>query len=689
MKHSYKPVKKESFFYRQLKNSCKDFVPQFMVLAGLFVVLRFIEMGYDSYRHGFNGFFARVLLTGLLKDLAFLTGIGFLLFLVYLGCYMISRKLASIVFVVLGSALCLVQLALVFYFQQSLNLLGGDLWQYKFSDIRQTVSAAGVGIGAPVALVAMLGLILCGLVWLPRKIKLPPGAAYGVVLFFALLLPFHPALLASKLHPGNEYANNLSANKSYYFYSGSMGYFNPQEPPTDIYSDFYSGDYNTGTATPDSFPAFKYVDEARYPFLHPEDTPDLLSPFFRKTDSLPDLVIIIVEGLGTAFANSGARLGNFTPFLDSLSQTGLYWENCLSTSGRTFSVLPSLLGSLPFAKSGFAELGASMPPHLSLLSLLKHNGYNTSFYYGGDARFDNMDLFMQKNHIGVIRDIKSFPAGYRKLPAASSGFSWGYGDKELFRWYLNSQEPASPVPRASVLLTVATHSPFLVNDQEAYYEKFEQRLTDLHFPESEKQNARNYRDQYASILYADDALRDFFAAYSRRAGFGNTIFLVTGDHQMPELPLNSKIDRYHVPLLVWSPLLNRASRFLPVVTHFDVTPSLLAFLKQNYSLQIPSLVSWIGSGLDTARMFRNMHSYPLMQDKNDMVDFVEGNYMIDMNSLFEMNQRLDLVPRDSKELLNRLSGAFDRFKRKNRQIIDGAGLIPDSIYQAYTTEKQK
>ncbi|SDD96487.1 LTA synthase family protein [Niabella drilacis] len=687
MRHPYKPVKKESFFFRKLKGSCTGFVPQFMVLAGLFLVLRLFEMGYDSYQHRFNAFFWSVLFTGLLKDLAFLAGIGFLLYLVYMGCYMISRKLASVVFTALGSSLCLVQLALVFYFQQSFNLLGGDLWLYKSSDIRQTVGAAGVSAWIVVVLIVFLALVISGLAMLPRKIKLRAAGSYTVVLLLALLTPFHPALRVSGMHPGNEYANNLSVNKSYYFYSGSIGYFSPQEQPTDIYSDFYSGDYDSGALVRDSLRSFKYVDEARYPFLRREDTPDLLSPFFQKTDRPPDLVIVIVEGLGAAFANSGARLGNFTPFLDSLSGTGLYWENCLSTSGRTFSVLPGLLGSLPFAKSGFAELGASMPAHLSLLSLLKHNGYNTSFYYGGDAHFDNMDLFMQKNHIGAIRDIKSFPSGYRKLPAASSGFSWGYGDKELFRWYLNSQAPAPAAPKVSVLLTVATHSPFLVNDQEVYFKKFEQHLTDLHFPEPEKQVTRNYRDQYASILYADDALRDFFAAYSRRPDFAHTIFLVTGDHQMPELPLNSKIDRYHVPLLIWSPLLRRSAKFSPVVAHFDVTPSLLAFLKQSYSLQMPSLVSWIGSGLDTARAFRNVHAYPLMQDKNDLVDFVEGTYMINGNTLFEMDQRLDLVPGDSKEVLNRLTGAFDRFKRKNRQVIDGAGLVPDSIYRLYTTEK--
>ncbi|MCF3111564.1 LTA synthase family protein [Niabella sp. CC-SYL272] len=687
MRYPHKPVKNESFLRRSLKGACKDFVPQLLVLAALFLVLRLFEAGYEAFRHGFNGYLWKALFAGLLKDLAFVASAGFLLYLLYFACFWAGRKFARVVFIVLGSALCLAQLALAFYFQFSFNLLGGDLWQYKLADIRQTVGAAGVSIWIFVALAVVLALIAAALAILPRRLKLPAGSVYGVIIFLALLMPFHPALRASKLHTGNEYADNLSANKSYYFYSGTIDHFNPPELQTDIYSDFYSGDYDSDSTVVDSIRTFKYVDETKFPFLRMEDTPDQLSPFFNKPTAPPDLVVIIVEGLGSAFAGSGARLGSFTPFFDSLSRAGLYWENCLSTSGRTFSVLPGLLASLPFARSGFAELGASMPPHVSLFSLLQHNGYKTAFYYGGDAHFDNMDLFMQKNHIGTIRDLKSFPAGYRKLPAASSGFSWGYGDKELFRWYLASQDPLSTAPKASVLLTVATHSPFLVNDQETYFKKFEQRLAALHFPESGKQVARNYRDQYASILYADDALKDFFTAYSKRSDFARTIFLVTGDHQMPELPLNSKIDRYHVPLLIYSPLLSRMAAFSSMVSHFDVAPSLLAFLRNNYPVQLPSLVSWIGSGLDTSRVFRNVHAYPMMQDKNDLVDFIEGTHMVNMSTLFEVDPQLNLVPDDSKELLNRVTGAFDRFKRKNQQVINGAGLIPDSIYHRYATGK--
>jgi phosphoglycerol transferase MdoB-like AlkP superfamily enzyme len=67
----------------------------------------------------------------------------------------------------------------------------------------------------------------------------------------------------------------------------------------------------------------------------------------------PNLVFIIVEGLGRNFSGPGARLGSFTPFLDELAGRSLYFENFLSGQGRTFGVLTTVFGSLPFGETAW------------------------------------------------------------------------------------------------------------------------------------------------------------------------------------------------------------------------------------------------------------------------------------------------------------------------------------------------
>lgn len=175
--------------------------------------------------------------------------------------------------------------------------------------------------------------------------------------------------------------------------------------------------------------SFHYLDEKQFPFLRKVDSTDVLSPFFNKQETPPNVVFLVVEGLGRAFSNKDAYLGSFTPFLDSLSERSLYWNNFLSTGGRTFAMLPSIFASLPFAKNGYLELGDKMPPHLSLFNILKRSGYTTNFFYGGDASFDNMDKFLQVNGANIY-DEKTFSPAYKKMPS-TNGFTWRYGDEEV------------------------------------------------------------------------------------------------------------------------------------------------------------------------------------------------------------------------------------------------------------------
>ena len=373
-------------------------------------------------------------------------------------------------------------------------------------------------------------------------------------------------------------------------------------------------------------------------------------------------------------------------FIDSLSNKSLYWKNFLSEGGRTFAVLPSLMGSLPFAKNGFLELGNAMPAHHSLYSLLKYNGYNTSFYYGGDSRFDNMDLFLGKNNVDEIKDEKTFPSGNIKLPSVN-GFTWGYNDKDLFNHYLTTRNSAlDNTPQLSVILTVSTHNPFIINEQAKYLDRFEQRMNELEFSEATKNTYRNYKLQYSSILYLDDALRNFFNAYKKRPDYDNTIFVVTGDHRIPEIPMSTKIDRYHVPLIIHSPLLKRTAQFASISSHFDITPSLLSYLKTNYQLKLPSVKSWIGNGLDTVRSFRNIHSYPIMQTKADLVDFIMDEYHLNGQTLFKLNANMDETQIEDANKYNQLMSAFEQFKKRNSNISNG--IIPDSVYRNYLPLKK-
>ncbi|MGF7080327.1 sulfatase-like hydrolase/transferase [Mucilaginibacter sp. UYCu711] len=656
----------------------KYFLSHSLLLLPFILLIRAFEIIYNNIRHGVPETLGNIVLLSVIKDLYFFIQTCMWLFPVFALIYLINRRAAHLFFLLTATLLLFLQVVLVQYFSIALVPLGADLWGYTIDDISQTVGAAGgISFYLIISLTLLMLLFILSFAYLPKRIKVNNGVAAFFCFLFIVLKFANISDVGDKWKIEGEFNNNISVNKSAYFFQQTFRHFSPEKLPVNHFQPGITSS------------RFNYVDKQNYPFLHTIDsTADVLSPYFTKSARPPNIVIIVIEGLGRAFTNDGAYLGNFTPFINSLAGKSLYWKNFLSEGGRTFAVLPSILSSLPFAESGFTELGDKMPEHLSVVNLLSNNGYSTSFYAGFDSKFDNIDIFLKKNNIGKMYDEKTFPSGYSKLPASSSGFSWGYGDKELFRRYLEVSQKVDQ-PYLSIILTVSTHSPFLINQQAYYSQRFEERMSQLGFTEERMKMQRHYKYQYASILFMDDAVKGFIQQYQARPEFKNTVFLITGDHRMPEIPMSTKIDRYHVPLIIYSPLLKRTAIFSSVSTHFDIAPSLTMWLKKSYKLKMPSLVNWMGGGLDTARQFRNIHAYPLAQTKNLLIDFVMGKYLLNGNQLFRIENDMGLTPISNEDKTRELKSAFNRFRADNQSFFKTLRLAPDSLLRNYTLQGAK
>lgn len=672
-------IKLLNYLYNKLKKAVLLFLPLQMVWSIIFIALRFIEIILESNAHGIPNLLTKIIFIALLKDFSFILTASFWLFLFFYVLHLAYPKKAVIIYTVVAVLMAIIQLILSHYFVTTLVPLGADLWTYSFADIKQTVGAAGIQWS--IVFIMLLVFAACILAFLKLKKRFKPTLKFAFIIISICSIAqfFSLAKVVNQLSISTEQGNSLAINKSYYFYKQSLLKFFPPESDIDIYADSYIND--TDTSSTSFIKNFSYVNDQLYPFLHNDTLTDVLSPFFKPTNQKPNIVFILVEGLGRAFSNKGAYLGSFTPFLDSVSENSLYWENFLSQSGRTFAVLPSVLGSLPFAENGFLEMKNAIPNNLNLINILASNGYNTGFSYGGNSAFDYMNIFLRKSKIASITDINNFPKSYKQMPA-NNNFSWGFGDKELFNFYLSKQKESS-VPLLQILLTVSTHSPFLINEQQYYHQKFEQHLQKLGISESQKEDYRNYKNQYSSILYTDDAIKDFIQSYAKRADFNNTVFVITGDHRMPEIPMNTKLDRYHVPFIIYSPLLKRTAKFSSVSAHVDIAPTILAWLQKSYQVKIPKQNSFIGTGLDTARAFRNTHQYAFMQTKEGVNALIQGNYFLEQESFFELNSNFSLTTISDETIKSKLKTTLEQIKQRNQKIATGAKLIPDSTYYKF------
>lgn len=548
------------------------------------------------------------------------------------------------------------------YYQVAHVPLGADLFGYSLAEIRTTLAD-----GAPLnprnvlALVLPLLVLWAGLWWWARRDA--RGSALGTtVLLLAGLLLWLAPLPAGAGTLKDDAARELASNKLAWFsadmrrWSGS----DTQAPSAAAAASVGSADE----------PAL----DPKYPFLRAEQTPDTLGPHFLATSDghPPNVVVIVVEGLGRSFSGPQATLGSFTPFLDDLATRSLYFDNFLANQGRTFGVLPTLFGSAPFAEEGFTALGEHMPAHPGLFNVLGKQGYHTAFYNGTDTAFDNERGYLQLQQVQKIVDMPSFGAGYQRNPFSA----WGYPDKELVSRVL-ADNGQLQTPFAMAIQTISMHTSYQFPGQDAYRARFEQRLGELRIPETQLAAYRANADIYSTILYTDDQLRRYFESVAKTPWYANTIFLVTGDHRLPEIPMGEHMDRYHVPLIIFSPLLKQPKRIAAVSSQLDVTPSLMALLSNTYGLQRPERTPWLGSGLDMNEGFRNIHQLPLKQTKTSAPEYLADRWWLRDGKLYALQEGMHLAPADDAAVHAWVTQRLQRYTQANAIFMQQGALMPN------------
>ena len=541
--------------------------------------------------------------------------------------------------------LLIIEAMLISYFCTALVPLGSDLLGYSFEDIKTTVNNSG---GVSISLIIGFPVII--------------GMFFG---FYKITSKHYHRI--SKMYPFTIILFSMFIMTL--FIEGK---------PIDLNKTQYLALNLYDTSTEDT----SYDSNVEYPLIKSQQIANVLGEYFELKEEKPNIVFIMVEGLGRDFVGEGAEYGGFTPFLDELTTKSLYWENCLSNTGRTFGVLPSLMGSLPFGKSGFMEL-EKYPNKLTLYSILKNNGYHTSFYQGTNSSFDNVDRFLLSENLDFVLDKSGFGNKYEMQAEDAAGSSWGYPDKELFKKSMSL--PREEQPRMEVYMTISTHEPFIPPNQEFYEEKVEKLLaTGIHYGKTKKVIEKN-DNVFATLLYTDDALKYVFEEYKKQPNYENTIFIVTGDHRLIPIPQRNNLSRFHVPLIMYSPMLKTVRKMSAVNSHFDVTPTLLALLEGKYEMKMPKKVAWMGNALDTNVEFRSMKDIPLMRNKNELKEYISGEKVFSDGSVFAINENMDL---GSSFGGSKAESKLKAFKSMNAYVTNNDKIIPDSL-AIFSVQKEK
>jgi len=269
-------------------------------------------------------------------------------------------------------------------------------------------------------------------------------------------------------------------------------------------------------------------------------------------DTPKNIVIILEESLGAEFVGSLGGLP-LTPEIDALSKQGIWFENLYATGTRSVRGIEAVIsGFLPTTARSVVKLGKSQRHFFTIAKLLKDQGYDTSFIYGGESQFDNMRSFFAGNGFDSVIDNKDY-----KDPVFEG--SWGVSDEDLFNMAHDTFTQLAPKgPFFSLVFSSSNHAPF--DYPENRIELFDEDPATVN-------NA---------VKYADYAVGQFFKDAKKSNYWDNTIFLVISDHNSRVFGANLvPIQRFHVPALILGSGI-KPNSVKRLASQVDMIPTLLS-----------------------------------------------------------------------------------------------------------------
>lgn len=269
-----------------------------------------------------------------------------------------------------------------------------------------------------------------------------------------------------------------------------------------------------------------------------------------------NVVLVSIESMGAEFLGSYGNPSGLTPNLDRLSRGSLWFSNTYATGNRTVRGLEALTLALPPTPGQSIVRRPKNDNLFSLGSVLRHNGYDTLFAYGGYGYFDNMNAFFEGNGYRVI-DRTQIPK--EKIVLENI---WGVADESLFDHViaeLDRQQAEDRRPFFVHVMTTSNHRPYT-------------------YP-SGRIDIPSGTGRDGAVKYADWAIGHFLEEAARHAWFSDTVFVITADHGANarggiEIP----VDKYRIPVFIYGPRHITAQRVDRLMSQIDVAPTLLGLL---------------------------------------------------------------------------------------------------------------
>lgn len=310
-----------------------------------------------------------------------------------------------------------------------------------------------------------------------------------LLISIALIIPLRGGFQTIPVNQSNVYfSKNMFANHASINFI--WNFFNTLTHKTDGTNPYKSFD--------DSL-AKKIIDNRRNQLL------------ITNTDSIlntskPNIILIIWEGLTAKVVGSLDGEKTVTPNLNKLSKEGILFTNFYANGDRTDKGIPAILsGYYPAPIKRIMR----MPNKTRSLPMLPKKmidlGYLTTFYYGGDLNFGNMNTYLRNAGITNFVDGNEFDKN-------DWNAKWGAHDQILLNRLEKDLQEKPTTPFFKIALTLSSHEPYQFPDAYKFGKNSEDNL---------------FRSAH---FYTDKAIGKFIDFTKKQAWYKNTLIVIMADH---------------------------------------------------------------------------------------------------------------------------------------------------------------
>lgn len=280
----------------------------------------------------------------------------------------------------------------------------------------------------------------------------------------------------------------------------------------------------------------------------------------------PNVVVVLLESFAAYKTGAFGNPLDPTPNFDRLAREGVLFTRFYTpTWGTARSVFATVTG-LPDVET---HKTATRNPLLVAQHTILNDfaGYRRYYFLGGSLSWANIRGLLAHN----IQGLRIFEEGSYGSPRVDV---WGISDLDLFL-EATAELSRGAGPFVAIIQTSGSHRPYSIPEDSG---GFEPR------PVADEVAVRHgfvSAAEYNAFRFLDHGIGRFFEAAAREPWFGDTIFLLYGDHGLPGSaphipPADEKLGltHFHVPLLVWSVgLTGPPRRVAAVASELDVLPT--------------------------------------------------------------------------------------------------------------------